>query len=354
MTLSALRELAAALSRLQVCGGRGAVATLLEVKGGSASRPGSRVLLTDEEQLVGEVTLGGCAGPRLLQTLREVRDTGTPQLLTLNLGEESYEFGLTCTAQLELLVQPTGAAEAAYFSLLELLDAGHRAALVTFQNGEQLAFNSADVPPLPLPLGAAARAYAHAGFDAGSNAVCLYERGRPTALLERFVPAPRLILVGAGAVSVALATFARTLDFRVTVIDTEPLRLTEARFPHAERRLVGGTEPALDARALAADDHLVLASHNYADEVAALKETVFSDAGYLGLIASQRRGRAVLDFLGALGVPEARLERIRTPAGLALGAATPPEIAVSIFGEILAVRARRTDRTLAPPSPAGS
>ena len=243
-------------------------------------------------------------------------------------------------------MQPTGAAEAAYFSLLELLDAGHRAALITFQNGEQLAFNSADVPSLPLSLGTAARAYSHAG----SEAACLYERGRPTALLERFVPAPRLILVGAGAVSVALATFAQTLDFRVTVIDTDPLRLTEARFPHAERRLAKGNEPAPDARALAADDHLVLASHNYADEVAALKEAVFSDAGYIGLIASQRRGRAVLDFLGALGVPGARLERIRTPAGLALGAATPPEIAVSIFGEILAVRAHHTDRAHAQPS----
>ena len=59
---------------------------------------------------------------------------------------------------------------------------------------------------------------------------------------------------------------------------------------------------------------------------------------YVGLVASRKRGAAVLDTLRADGVPEELIKRLRTPAGLDIGAVTPEEIALSILAEIVATR----------------
>lgn len=352
---SVLRELSGELDRLRARGGRGAVATLVETTGSSANRAGDRLLLTDEERLVGDVNLGGCASPRLLHELREVRETGEPHLLTLDLGEETYEFGLSCTAQLTLFIQPFGpdleavGAEHAYLALERKLHGGQQAVLITFRNGLQFAFDRDEAnPSLSAAVRDAAHTLGHAGPGVGS--VCLYEGGQPAVLLERFVPPPHLVIVGAGAISAKLAALAEMLDFRVTVTDSEPLRLTERRFPHAERRRVDSVDAAVDVHSLGPNDYLILTSHNYADEVAALRGAVFSKARYIGMVASRRRGRAVLRYLEELGLPRAQLARVHTPAGLDVGAVTPTEIALSIFSEVLAARTGHSGGRLLHPT----
>jgi xanthine dehydrogenase accessory factor len=82
----------------------------------------------------------------------------------------------------------------------------------------------------------------------------------------------------------------------------------------------------------------VVASLGQGDEDA-VRRGLEAGCEYVGLVASRRRGNAVLDALRAEGVPEAALERVRTPAGLDIGARSHTEIALSILAEL--VRARR-------------
>jgi xanthine dehydrogenase accessory factor len=70
-----------------------------------------------------------------------------------------------------------------------------------------------------------------------------------------------------------------------------------------------------------------------------MEQAVAARPAYLGLVASQRRGEAVLGYLKDRGVPNDRLDRIKVPAGLNLGRTSHREIAVAILAELVQLRA---------------
>ncbi|MFF5991512.1 XdhC family protein [Prauserella flavalba] len=86
---------------------------------------------------------------------------------------------------------------------------------------------------------------------------------------------------------------------------------------------------------------VVVATHGH-DEAAALAAALEAGVGYVGLIASRRRGAQVLAGLGVAGK-----ERVHTPAGLDIGARTPAEIALSVYAQLVATRPRRAPVRLA-------
>jgi xanthine dehydrogenase accessory factor len=97
----------------------------------------------------------------------------------------------------------------------------------------------------------------------------------------------------------------------------------------------------------ATDAALVVASHG-TDEEAALARALEAGVGYVGLVASRRRGAAVRE---ALAVPDALRALVHTPAGLDIGARTPAEIAVSILAQIVAERTAGARPQPAEPAP---
>jgi xanthine dehydrogenase accessory factor len=103
----------------------------------------------------------------------------------------------------------------------------------------------------------------------------------------------------------------------------------------------------------AEDLALVVAAHGR-DERAILRAALEAGVPYVGLVASRKRGGAVLDALREEGVDEALLQRVDTPAGLDIGARTPAEIALSILGSIVEVRRQSstTPRSWAAAPPA--
>jgi xanthine dehydrogenase accessory factor len=132
--------------------------------------------------------------------------------------------------------------------------------------------------------------------------------------LEPHLPAPRVVVIGDTPVADALADLGTRAGLTVE---------------HGESH---------------ADDlALVVASHGR-DEQDALERALRERVAYVGLVASRRRGAAVL---AALDVPDEQRERVRTPAGLDIGARSAEEIAVSILAELISVRRR----VLVPPAP---
>ena len=124
------------------------------------------------------------------------------------------------------------------------------------------------------------------------------------------LPAPVVRVVGGSPTADALAALAAAMD-----IDVER----------------DGDDAGRPATAV------VVATHGH-DEEETIRAALDAGVGYVGLVASRRRGTAVLD---ALGLDDAERARVHTPAGLPLGAATPPEVALSILAEV--VRAIRVD-----------
>jgi xanthine dehydrogenase accessory factor len=125
--------------------------------------------------------------------------------------------------------------------------------------------------------------------------------------LEPRLPAPRVVIVGDTPIALALERLAREVGF-------------DARL---------GTEPFL---AIEDDDAaVVVASHGHGEEEA-LSAALASAVPYVGLVASRVRGAAVRDSLGV------DTSRLKTPAGIDIGARTPEQVALSILAEIVSVR----------------
>ena len=137
--------------------------------------------------------------------------------------------------------------------------------------------------------------------------------------LEPHVPAPHVVVVGDTPIGFALAALGERLGYDVTVS--------------------AGAPDEMDA-AIA----LVVASHGREEE-RALRSALDAGVPYVGLVASRVRGAAVAEALERDGLDAAALGRLRTPAGMAIGARTPEEIALSILAEIVAQR-----RDVEPPA----
>ncbi|MFZ0971434.1 MAG: XdhC family protein [Solirubrobacteraceae bacterium] len=156
--------------------------------------------------------------------------------------------------------------------------------------------------------------------DEGSITVqnpCL-SGGAIEVFLEPFLPAPRIIVAGDTPIAAALLRLAPELG--LDAVDS---------------RGGDGGPPTPSGDDLA----LVVAAHGR-DERAVLRAALEADVRYVGLVASRKRGAAVLDELRADGVSEKLLERIDTPAGIDIGARSPAEIALSILASIIEVRRR--------------
>jgi len=156
--------------------------------------------------------------------------------------------------------------------------------------------------------------------------------GRMRVYVEPVLPNPMLWLMGHGPIVENLCEFAHRLDFDVVVND--PQALSE-RLPAALRII--RDDSRYELLRPAAGDYVVIATHHRGD-YESLTRALNSEARYIALIASRKRARLVLNRLGREGFGEADLARVRSPAGLDIGAKSPAEIALSIAGEMVLMR----------------
>lgn len=148
--------------------------------------------------------------------------------------------------------------------------------------------------------------------------------------LDPNLPLPQLFVIGHLPVVEALVELGKTMNYAVTVMGED---VTSDHFPNADRVLALD----LDHLSLSPQSFVVVASHGNYDEPA-LEAVLKTDAGYVALVASHKRGEAVLEYLRGSGFSEAELTRLKCPAGLDFGAVTPEEIALSIMAEIIQIR----------------
>jgi xanthine dehydrogenase accessory factor len=149
--------------------------------------------------------------------------------------------------------------------------------------------------------------------------------------LEPVLPAPRVLVAGDSPIVAAL----RGLG------------------PEVGLEMVAAHDIQDGVLAPSADDlALVVAAHGN-DEVATLRAGLEAGVRYVGLVASRKRGAAVIDELRTEGVSEELLQTLETPAGLDIGARTPGEVALSIVARIIEVRRAGSRASSTPEAAAG-
>jgi xanthine dehydrogenase accessory factor len=152
-------------------------------------------------------------------------------------------------------------------------------------------------------------------------------------------PPPDLVIFGAGPDTVPLARQAWMLGFAVTIVDVRTAYLTAERFPDATRVRAHFSHFA-DTVRLPPGSFVLAMNHHLERDRECLRFALDSEAAYIGVLGPRSRFQKLLAELAAQGhVPSASsLSRVRSPVGLSLGAETPEEIALSILGEIVAIR----------------
>jgi xanthine dehydrogenase accessory factor len=159
-----------------------------------------------------------------------------------------------------------------------------------------------------------------------------------TALVNTFGPEYRMLLIGAGQLTEYLATMALFSGFAVTVCD--PREEYRGAWSVAGARVVADM-PDDVVTAFKPDRRscVVALTHDPKLDDLALLEALKTDAFYVGAIGSRRNNDARhARMVEHFDQTEAGLKRLRGPIGIYIGSKTPPEIAVSVMAEILAVK----------------
>ena len=161
--------------------------------------------------------------------------------------------------------------------------------------------------------------------------------GWAEVFLEPVLPEPHLLILGGGHVGQKVATLAKEVGYRVTVIDDRPEFANRQLFPQADEVICESFASALDKIPIDPSTYIVIVTRGHRHDYDCLRRVISSPAGYIGMIGSLRKVKGIMEALAAEGVPEESLARVHAPIGLDIGAETPAEIAVSILAEIIQV-----------------
>jgi xanthine dehydrogenase accessory factor len=222
--------------------------------------------------------------------------------------------------------------------------AARRAAIVVTDvtSGAQRFVASTDVATDPL------REILDAHLRSGKSGMEETPQGR--VFLTVHVPSARLVVIGAVHISQALAPIARLLGYDVTIVDPRTAFASPERFPDV-KLIAQWPDEALPPLGIDPFTAFVALTHDPKIDDPALAHALARDCFYIGALGSRKTHGRRIDRLKALGNSEASLARIRAPIGLAIGAVSPPEIAVAIMGEITATLRLKTDRAAADRPP---
>jgi xanthine dehydrogenase accessory factor len=164
------------------------------------------------------------------------------------------------------------------------------------------------------------------------SCVQIEESGRAW-FLQPWNPPLRMLIVGAVHIAQPLAAMAALAGYAVTIVDPRQAWATSERFPGVA---LSGDWPDQALRALAPDARtaVVTLTHDPKLDDAALAVALRSPAFYVGALGSKKTHAARVARLRELGLSDAELARIHAPVGLAVGARSPAEIAVSILAQV--------------------
>ncbi len=157
---------------------------------------------------------------------------------------------------------------------------------------------------------------------------------------------PHLIIFGAVHAGQALATFARELDFRVTVVDARRALATRERFPDVDEIILKWPDEAYEQLQVGPNAWIAILTHDPKFDEPAILGALKTDARYIGAVGSRKTNADRRERMREAGVSDDDLARIRGPIGLDIGGNTPEEMAIAILAEMIAVRYGRSGGAL--------
>jgi xanthine dehydrogenase accessory factor len=304
-----------------------ALGTVVDTWGSAPRPPGSQIAVRDDGTFAGSVS-GGCVEGAVIDAAHATMADGKLRHLEFGvLDEQAWSVGLACGGRIEIFVEPIGSPQSRD-TLRILNEARHQERAIVraidLATGEDRLVD----PNLdPSPLGMAAASASRTDRCAAAEV-----EGR-TWFLTVYNPPVDIVIVGAVQVAQALVKMAALLGCRVRVIDPRTSFATKERFPDVALSHEYPDE-ALTRMPLGRRSALVALSHDPKIDDPALVAALQSPAFYIAALGSKKTHAARIKRLRARGFSDVMLARVHGPAGLAIGAKSPEEIALSIAAQM--------------------
>ncbi len=344
-----MRDVAVELEQWLATGEPVAIATVVRTAG-SAPRPlGATLIARAGDRIAGSVS-NGCVESAVYEEALAVLKDGRARVVKYGISDEfAFTVGLSCGGEIDVLIERVGdlhriALEAARAERAALLarvvapaDRAGTVAVLLEDRGDGWTAELAPVKAQALAALAEGRPRAVPATLDGREA---------TIFLEALAIPPLLVIFGATHTAQALASLAKAVGYRVVVADPREALANRERFPLADELLLAWPDAALAKLRLGASSAIVILTHDPKFDHPALVAALRTEAGYIGAIGSRTTNLQRFAWLGQQGFGDRDVARVHAPIGLDIGAGTAEEIALAILAEVVAVRHRRTGRSL--------
>jgi xanthine dehydrogenase accessory factor len=326
------------------------LARIIRREGSAPRATGTQCIIREDGTLLGTIG-GGFLEHRVILGARDVLREGRSTIHQFHLaGEGLTQAGMICGGEVEVYLEPLSPKNRrtveVFRGATDLIRAGRKGILVSLVE-EGVAADDPESRMLLLegepPVGAIRGLSVISADFSGIRSpriVELQEEGM-TVFAEPVEADSVVVLFGAGHISTSVVPLASMVGFRVVVIDDREEFANRERFPTADEVLVLPFDEVFDHLQVTQDSYLVIVTRGHLSDRAVLKSALTKNPAYLGMIGSKRKWTVIYQSLVDEGVPRERLEQVHSPIGLEIGAETPEEIAVSIVGELIKMRAER-------------
>ncbi len=354
--MSELTDVLTAIESLSARGEKLALATIVAVRGSTYRRPGARLLVPEEGELVGNIS-GGCLENDVADVARIVMREGMARIVSFDLTADDdavWGWGLGCNGAFELFVEPADKAAEVAGALRMALEEERPICMVTVLDSTVDGVEQGD-RMLVKPDGDTERSLGDDAVDAAAREAGLELLARERseirelapgvrAFVEVLEPPLRLLVCGAGHDAAPLVTQAAALGWSPIVVDDRPEFLNRDRFRDAaDFVLVERPDKMAEVGPVDERTYVVVMTHNFLRDKEYVRSLVGSPARFIEMLGPRVRTERLFAELREEGVDlsGATMSRFRTPAGLDLGAEGPDEIAAAICAEIVAVKRGR-------------
>lgn len=335
-----------------------ALATVVKVEGSSYRRPGARMLVTEDGKITGAISGGCLEGDALRKAQFAIFQQKNKLEIYDTTDEDDLKFGvqLGCNGIVYILFEPIKNNDAGNpINLLKkIVERRKDAVLVTafsidkyntqkgtccFVNEEKNIFRYDEMKVLQ----------ADCNLVLENKLSLIKDQEDGYSLLFQFVPPPvQLIIIGAGNDAQSLMDMAFFLGWQITVIDGRSLYANQQRFPKANKIAVAAPPEILSAIHIDEQTAIVLMTHNYNYDIAALEQLINAKCNYIGILGPKKKLLKMFCELNEKGIviDDKVLNNIYSPVGLDIGAETSEEISLSIIAEIKTVFSERKGSSL--------
>jgi xanthine dehydrogenase accessory factor len=311
------------LAQVREAGLACALATLTAVDGGGPRPVGTQMVFAPNAGMGGVVAgyfSGGCVESDVADHAYACLADGNPRTLVYGEGSPWPDIQLLCGARIEIFLERVAPDDRA---LTELLDAHRDRRPVVWVSDGVARECAEDLSPWP-----------------------------EAQVVRHYEPTPRLIVVGGDPTALAIAQLGAQSELETTLVRPKG----PEQGPPIPGVNYSRAEPADAFAAIGVDPwtSIAIATHDLETDRAALRAALPSAAAYVGLLGARRRIADRLGPLRAEGAPESAFAKLHAPIGLDIGGKAPWEVAISVIGEIMALRYARESGNTSTTLPASA